>query len=384
MKWFLWTVVIVIVALYVSAMGPCPTGRHRTARAAKVIVEVDHLSQAMQAYKERQVQFPPCLTGHDSLWRKERFMQHLSTAYPNGAYGTTADAYDTLNKHVGEDWKYNFALPDGTLAPLNLDSLDPAESLVFWLAGFPTPISTTTKLPVAGRKMFCFHRDSDNPFKRDEAAVEGLEPLRFRTEPNFQFDPLRLVDNDADGWPEYVPYQPASNLKSPYVYFDAPAYIETTKRLDDMGTCAYPRDLRLMREWGSAVPYLLQFDANQPERSRWAKDTSFQVICAGLDGKYGSPMPRLAVFPALDAYDAADGFQKPHAVDKSELDNLANLSNRNLGQAKQESEPNVPSDAGMNRFIDIGLIVGFLALVIAAAWRVVGGRGANRKDRLHS
>ena len=59
----------------------------------------------------------------------------------------------------------------------------------------------------------------------------------------------------------------------------------------------------------------------------------FQIVCAGLDGKYGPATPRLVVVPTLETYDDADGFQRPHPADKTERDNLTNLSSRPLGEA---------------------------------------------------
>lgn len=346
MKWLIVIAALILVTLlyvYVMVRNAIINGHPHPIRP-----EIDHLSQAMQAYKERQIQFPPSMGNSNPIDRKLAFMRHIRVAFPNCAYGT----FDAVNKNIGDAWGYNFALPDGALAPLNLNSLDQAESLVFWLAGFPTPISPTTKQPVAGRKMFGFHRDSDDPFKRDIPSVEGLEPLRFRTEPMFQFDPLRLVDNDHDGWPEYVPVTPSTDAPTaPYVYFDADCYADSINRSTIKHLC-YPRltDADVSRTagdlaawWGVAAPMALYFDPNGPNPTRWAKDTSFQIICAGLDGIYSSPVTslttgqRVPVFPSGQVFETADGFQTQHAYVPGELDNVTNLSNKSLDQARTEA-----------------------------------------------
>ena len=333
MKWFIaFAIIASCLALTLAAVW---NAVHRGPRGHP-IYEIDHLSQAVQAYKEEATQFPPCMADTDPRQRKERFMQHIQVAWINASeYKPTVAGYDETNRNVRDVWKYNFAMPDGSLGALDLDNLDAAESLVFWLGGFPTPVDPTTKNPIASRKLFGFHRDSDDPFKRDPANVEGLEPMRYRTEPKFQFDPLRLVDNDGDGWLEYVPITPDTNRpNAPYVYFDAPSYIDTLKQLATMGDCDYPRDLRLMRAWGTAVPYLESFHVQRPELSRWARDRSFQIVSAGLDGKYGRSLrQRFTVSHPVGTYDAADGYQQAHAVDTAEQDNLTNLSKNPVGQS---------------------------------------------------
>ena len=336
MKWFI-AFAIIASCLALSLAAVWTTGINRGPRTP---VEIDHLSQAMQAHKEEATQFPPCLADTDPRQRKERFMQHIQANWINAEeYKPTVAAYDETNRKVRHVWKHHFVKPDGSVDLLNLDNLDPAEALVFWLGGFPTPVDPATKKPIATRKLFGFHRDSDDPFKRDTSHVEELEPFRHRTEPRFQFDPGRLVDNDGDGWLEYHPYPVGEpNRNAPYVYFDAASYTASTLNRKTTGSVYYPHDAKLAREWGVTVPMPLYFDATGSNPTRWANDRSFQILCAGLDGKYGPPTPRLVVFPSLDTFDAADNYQKPHAVDDTELDNLTNLSRSALEQARNESE----------------------------------------------
>lgn len=325
----------------------------RSARQAKMLVEVDHLSQAMQAYKERQIQFPPSMTNLSITDRRLAFMRHVQIAFPNCAYGTSIANFNTVASNISGAWAYNYLNASGSAAGLNLNTLDQAEALVFWLSGFPTPYNAATKLPVAGRKMFCFHRDSDNPFKRDASNVEGLEPLRFRTDPNFQFDPLRLVDNDQDGWPEYVPVTPSTSTPTaPYVYFDGDAYSDSVNH-STIKHCGYPRitdaaisptAANLASQWGVAAPMALFFDPNGTNPTRWAKDTSFQIVCAGLDGLYTTPVTsltdgqRIPVFPSGQVYLAPSGYSTQSFYTNAELDNLTNLANNSLDQAKTQSQ----------------------------------------------
>jgi prepilin-type N-terminal cleavage/methylation domain-containing protein len=350
-------VVIAIIGTLMTLTTAAVWRAIQKAKEAKISVEIDHLSQAVQAYKERQVAFPPSLSNAVVTDRQLAFMRHVQVAFPNCVYGTAAGNFGTLTNSVALTnsgyWAYNYLTPSGSTAALNLYTLDQAESLVFWLAGFPTPINISTKMPVAGRKMFGFHRDSDNPFKRDPTNVEGLEPLRFRTDPTFQFDPLRLVDNDGDGWPEYVPVTPSTGSPTaPYVYFDADAYTDSTSQKIIKHLC-YPRitdtntstmAAQLASQWGVAAPMALFFDPSGANPTRWAKDTSFQIICAGLDGIYSTPATdltkgqRIPVYPSGQVYDANSGFTTQTYYSNFDLDNLTNIAGKNLEGARNEAQ----------------------------------------------
>lgn len=300
-------------------------------------IELDKLCQAIQSYKEAQTEFPPCMA-ENSPDRKQRFMRHMQLAYANSAYGVGNEAFDRLNVNIGNKWNYNFLKPDGSFGTLDLETLDPAEALVFWLGGFPTPIDHTTKQPIATRKLFGFHRDSDDPLKRDIPSFESPDPLRYRTDPLFRFNETRLVDSDHDGWWEYMPYPPRDGgPTAPYVYFDAQTYVETTKDPKQLGNCFYPHDVTLAKQWGTAIPYLSLSPASIADGG-WAKPDHFQIVCAGLDGLFGPrgdganlPTPRLTTYDSLQTFSAADGFQGPHDADEAELDNLTNLSSKPLG-----------------------------------------------------
>lgn len=335
MKWImaipLSIILFVFTALIWDGFRPRPDSR-----PYKFLVEIDHLSQALQSYQESQIEFPPCMA-ENSPDRKQRFMRHLSLAYANSSYGVNEDSFDRLNMNVGNKWSYNFLKPDDSFGTLDLETLDPAETLVFWLGGFPTPIDHTTKKPIATHKLFGFHRDTDDPFKRDPPQVESSHSY-YRTDPIYQFNETRLIDNDRDGWWEYMPYPPRDGgPTAPYVYFDAQTYVETTKDRKQLGNCFYPHDVALAEQWGTAIPYLWLNPASIAGGG-WAKPDHFQIICAGLDGLYGPrgdganlPTPRLMTFAPLQTFWAGDGFQQPNAVDQAELDNLTNLSTYSLG-----------------------------------------------------
>src|SRR4029078_12748122 len=89
------------------------------AKRARTMVEVDHLSQAMQAYKERQVQFPPSMTNLSITDRRLAFMRHVQIAFPNCAYGTSIAAFNSTRGNIISAWAYNYQNASGGTAGLD-------------------------------------------------------------------------------------------------------------------------------------------------------------------------------------------------------------------------------------------------------------------------
>lgn len=313
-------------------------------------VEINQMHEAIQGYKEKHLSFPPCMAEDDLAVRKTRFMQHLTYAHPYSEYGTGEEAFDRLNEKIRTEWNNNFRRRGGTLAPLDLERLDAAESLVFWLGGFPSPYDSTTRQPIHSRKVIGFHKSMKDPFRQDvttrETAVKSLE---FRTiADTFRFDESRLVDNDDDGWLEYAPFPgDEPELRAPFVYFDSATYLPTTKHRQSLGGCFFPHDPKLAAAWGTAVPYALAYDPQSPEKSTWANPISFQIVSAGIDGKYGPvgdgqslPPRRIVVYEQTPkTFTESDGFQQPRKIDVNEADNLTNLSTKPIGTGRPPASP---------------------------------------------
>jgi len=351
---------IAIIGMLMSLTSVAVWKVIQNVKSAKITVEVDQLAQAIQSYKEGQIQFPPCMALADntnltgSNERKKMFMRHISVAFPNCNYGLTQTNFNTLRLKIltTGTWGYNYS---ASATPLDLNTLDQAESLVFWLAGFPTPVNSSG-VPIATRKLFGLHRDSDNPMKRDIAAVEGMNPLRYRTDPLFGFDQTRLVDNDGDGWLEYVPVSPKLGVSTaPYVYFDSSTYNVSVNQTSVMHlgyprygdtTSTLPADLFV--KWGVAAPMAIRFDSTGANPTEWAKPTGFQIICAGLDGEYSRPgvdlaeAQRVPLFPSGFVFERGSGssnnYQRQSAYTIPEYDNITNLSSKTLEGARSEAQ----------------------------------------------
>jgi len=328
----------------------------QTARSAAISVELNNLAQAMQSYKESQIQQPPSMANVSVTDRKMAFMRHVQLAFANAnTYTASVTGYAGIRNKVmltatPTNFNYNYAV-EGAVRQLDLDTLDQAEALVFWLGGFPTPVNPSTKQPIASSKLFGFHVDSDNPFRRDPSNLEASEPLRFRTKPLYEFDQTRLVDNDGDGWLEYVPLRPRSGANTaPFVYFDSTTYsssVDSSKwrhmaypRIDNNGVVS-PTAATLASQWGTAAPMAMYFDPGGASPTRWSNENSFQIICGGLDNAYSDPVTsltngqRIPIFPSGFVY---SGSNEQGYYSKPEYDNLTNLSNKTLEGARSEAQ----------------------------------------------
>jgi hypothetical protein len=127
-----------------------------------------------------------------------------------------------------------------------------------------------------------------------------------------------LKDFDGDGLYEYYP---PSGSNTPYVYFDSRSYdTEWSEYL-------------MSTDPGSARPYY----ASSAGASPYAEPQKFQIICAGLDEKYGvyanpagdpmNPADR-KLYPAGTATTSSVRTVTEYA--KEDLDNIANFSEGTL------------------------------------------------------
>jgi hypothetical protein len=304
--------------------------------------EIGQLQTAIQAYWERVQQYPPCLAQINVADRKVRFMRHVQIAFPNSNLATSSKQFDVIRENLiagngVTSQPYNYKNAAGDIKPLDLYTLDPAESLVFWLGGFPTPVNPASRNSVANRRLFGFHRDSDAPFRRGAVVAEGLDALRYRTDPMYQFDETRLVDYDDDGWLEYLPIpQKGTSLAPPFVYFDAATYATPTNNHMSLAFAGYPENVVLAKQWGVARPLLTEIDPGDLSKSVWGNPKSFQIVFGGFDGRYGPPLDtsrgeiRLLTTTPLRVYQSFNGqaFQEA-SLDDDEEDNQTNLSIKN-------------------------------------------------------
>ncbi|MBL9094860.1 MAG: hypothetical protein JNL96_26810 [Planctomycetaceae bacterium] len=307
---------------------------YRGPTSTRVIVEIGQLQSAVQWYEEKYGEYFPCLAEPNRDDRKVRFMKHLAKAFPQSTYGVTPADFDKLNTQVQTGFsrngqEYKFLDAQDNIRPLDLATIDAAESLVFWLGGFPTPIDPQQKTPIANRRIFGLHRDADDPIRRDAKHVEGHDPLRYRTDPLYQFDETRLVDQDDDGWLEYIPWRSQSNgVFAPFVYFDARCYAATSNAPKVLGSVRYPDDPKLADVFGYISPYVSSYNP-ATHAVTWHCPDSFQIISGGLDELFHLPdaafVQRVVIVPSGQVFQPA-GPNQQEALTTEEQDNLTNLT----------------------------------------------------------
>ncbi len=318
--------VIMIIGLLAGLLTAGAWKAIQAGNRAKVVSEIDSLSNALEEYKTKFVGYPPNAASDD---RNNRIMVHVRRAFARfvpipGADNGYSDFRDRIlgaNPYNTAQYGYNYLDTAGNPQPLDINTLDQAECHVFWLAGFPTPVDTGTLLPISSSPLYGFSANPLDPTLKGGSRIPG----------NFEFDTKRLRDADLDGWPEYYPDLNVSVVfPPPYVYFDSGTYSSTTPGVQfyqypclaptapliPMGPGPY------IAEWGVAVPYLEK--ATAP--IAYVNPKKFQIISAGLDGRYGEPGNGAAT---NKLYPQGLGFFL------GDLDNLANFSTGAL----EDSQP---------------------------------------------
>lgn len=259
-------VVIAIIGILAALLLPAIAAATRRARNASIAMELNQLMQAMQRYKaDHGNDFPPDGTNHEAI------RAHVRTGY-----GRIQNQATYVNAWLAAGG----------------NTLDPAEALWYWLS--------QTRESV-----------------RDPLGANG------NAKSYFDFDVTRLRDIDGDGHLEYYSKYSAD---TPYVYFDG--RIQTAVDEADTlpkPTCAYawamypypmpgspgyfanlPRERKTTPNTiippvvppsstpptGVVRPYRSSSVAEDAtvwpsDGQQWVEPAGFQIICPGLDGKFG-------------------------------------------------------------------------------------------------
>lgn len=339
--------VILIVGLLSGLLLVAVTAGVRKAQEAAIATEIENLAVAIEQFKGDKGGYPatfgPSLrqTIDDPAYGA-RIMRHVAKVFP---------------RYAGDYQKFFDDVRAGTLhvngTGLNIETLDPAESLVFWLGGLPDPNSET--------KLIGFRSDPSNPFRYPidggqpiDAPVNVESKLKSRQPSRFPFDPARLVDYDNDGWWEYHPKQKPTiaGAMAPFIYYDFNSYNNmpfypippslTSITYSDPGSVA---------QWGTSIPYANDATArtvSSPSfKVQWANSNKYQIIAPGRDGCYGRMLPNSVytlspMFP--EAYKEVrllpscqrlvDSSDPEQLLPDTELDNQTNFTSGKLGDER--------------------------------------------------
>ena len=249
--------VITIIGILAALGSVAAFKALETAKSARITAEIQNLDAAMKAYKEKFGDYPPCYYDPSKPTSVTAIKRHL------------AKAFDRCDPNA-EVTALKNALPANTI-------LYPSEMLVFWLTSM-----------------------SKDPAHPISANVDSSQRYSF-----FDFDKSRITPisapttNPAGGWlvgggasptPTYTPqvYHPA-NLTAPYVYFDYNYYLDPTITSAPYKPLLFSNTQLGGGKGGTCMPYLWD-DDNDNTFDDWVNPKSCQIISAGLDDDYGTPL----------------------------------------------------------------------------------------------
>jgi prepilin-type N-terminal cleavage/methylation domain-containing protein len=272
--------VMVIIGLLMGMISVAVIAARARAKIAATGIEIAGLESALHDYRARFNEYPPDFAfvrtggpGSTSTMAKAAVVQHLSRMFPRFVIpGTNPNA----------QWSNLYSMVYSSTR-LNINQLDPATALVFWLGGVPERNSSTGQ---ATGRLMGFSANPSNPFDSTTASRIG---------PFFDFDATRL-EATSSGWLRYKPSYGAGPSGPPYVYFRSPYYYMNGNQIEP---CTWPR---VTPSYGAEQEEL---GTSQTSRVRpvsvrpyynwstdgkvrvWYNPTGIQILCAGADNRYG-------------------------------------------------------------------------------------------------
>lgn len=265
-------VVLGIIAVLVALLMPAVMSAVNSARRAKIATELSQLSGAVEAYKNDKGDYPP------NFRDCTVFLRHVRRCYPK----IDPAHLNQFIQVVWDDTSYNATtnIPPNTVVPI----VDEGESLVFWLRNVEGDVRYPFKLATGG---------------------SSTSPKRY-----YQFDEKRLIDlsaedGDDDGFPSY---RAAYSKQSCYIYCDSRTY---AWHLDFDGTPSNTFATAEEGNCGNVRPYF------QDAGTVYMNPTTFQILCAGQDGEFGS---------SSVASDYPRRFPSGLNYSEDEMDNMTNFS----------------------------------------------------------
>ncbi len=307
-------VVIAIIAVLAAMVSVGVMRALDTAKQTRIKTEVDQLDAAFKSYREKYGSFPPCIFNTATL------TQHLARAFPR---------YD-----MSDPSRIQKELVAAGIVPARFR---PDQALVFWLKGF-SPDPANPFVTVNGNQITYV----------GNAAQIGP---KITVTPLFDFDKSRLAVVAVTGtMPSYFPQGTKTDATgAPYLYWDAGTYATPPMSMSPGFPDGDPMQSR--RIWndpsvpmppapfpdaGPVIHYGFDENGNgifDTDVEKWANPDSFQIISAGMDGKYTSPpipnpllgRQKARLFPTGTNYDVAG----------ADDDNVTNFSAKaRLGDSK--------------------------------------------------
>jgi prepilin-type N-terminal cleavage/methylation domain-containing protein len=284
--------VVVIIGILASLITAAAIAARSRAKIAVINLEINQLDMALKEYKQKFGDYPPDFRIADLgdndmvLARRAEVLRHLRKAFPRYVPGinpgnTGANNWEKLQQDV----------LIGSYNTVDIDNLDAASALVFWLGGLPADSGTTE----VSTKLTGFSANPKNPFETTRSGRIG---------PFFDFEPERL---------RYIRDIPVNNIRRktfvyycpngqalppqgrygeigehhPYVYFKARggSYVKPYDTLS-----GWPHGNHASIRTYPCLDTRVRVSGNWFFLCDWANPRSFQIRAPGLDGSLGNGM----------------------------------------------------------------------------------------------
>jgi len=239
-------VVIGIIAVLAALLLPAVMYAVNAARRAAIVLEVNQLNDAIEAYKKDKGDYPP------NFRDPQAFIRHVRRCYPKIAQ-SEIDYFFTYNSATGVYTPTIYVMDEG-------------ECLVFWLS----------KLRNDPRYPFGATGGANSPYKK-----------------YYEFDAQRLVSADSGTVDLNQSYRAKYSRDTFYVYIDSRSYDELVDFTTAGALPAFAEDSSVPEN--CVRPYWSE-NLNPANTSTTAANsvkflpmnpTTFQILCAGLDGHFG-------------------------------------------------------------------------------------------------
>jgi len=345
--------VIFLIGILATILGFAANRALVKARETRILAEIEQLNNAIETFKNDRGAYPPTwgtfiVESAQPQQKRQRIQRFVAKAFPR-----YTGNYDQMRAQISMSTKVlvpavNAVTPGAitliasstgdasTDGGLDINNLDPAETLVFWLGGIPNVM--------AENKLAGFRADATSPFLDPQnPAINPADPntLTGRTTPVFPFQPSRLVDRDRDGWWEYLQAgAKEADLNPPLVYFDNLVY-GLGAFYPQTGPASFTSQIAPDQQalatnattWGAVSPYPNEGLPTGKPVLTWQKSQAFQIISAGLDGFFNPNMTPTNMtttppfFPQLEYFPSGMNFVE------QDYDNLTNFYQSRLGDA---------------------------------------------------
>ena len=352
--------VIIIISILAGLITATAVPAMRKAKNFTITNEITQLTMALEQYKQEFGDYPPDCAGlqHADTQKnaKQDVLNHLRKAFPRfRVTGANLDErWDNLRVFVKQASTKNSSLSDEDGPGFDIDNLDPASALVFFLGGIPVDENEDGKFEDNEKELLPFSANPTNPF-----SVGGSRRSLL-----YDFDPTRLlpqrcaVSGNNKTAIKYVPSYVKSQTggdPAPFVYFRArnggynflPSATASQPARFQCYLVKPDKTDKPTKAVDISFPYAHCVKDATAGDYHWMNEDTFQIISSGLDGFYfnsgeedeigdlavdGTADPPTVELPSAED-EKTIRFVGPEAVNLiiAEEDNLANFADGVLG-----------------------------------------------------